>query len=209
VRAVPPSQPSRADKPFAIVPCCVFPRAFPHRRLRLPPPDLGQLQPPPGAASDARGGAAAQRSGAEAGASEGTSVAVESYNQLVQYLVQRAVDADSGDSREAVRPGVVPGLRAGVICGGAGAAAGEQATCGARGAEGVAAWLQAHADAWSGQTVEIIEQSGDREKMWGGRQGAAGSGGGQGPPGSVMLSPRVGVCRLGFQGANLVVFRLP
>ncbi|GIL68582.1 hypothetical protein Vafri_21834, partial [Volvox africanus] len=34
-------------KPFALVPCCVFPRLFPNRRLLLLPPPSPDLSPPP------------------------------------------------------------------------------------------------------------------------------------------------------------------
>lgn len=64
--------------PFAIVPCCVFARLFPGRRL---------WGPPGGGATDSSSGSGG------GGVGEGAfdrGVPVESYPQLVEYLVQRS-----------------------------------------------------------------------------------------------------------------------
>lgn len=69
--------------PFAIVPCCVFPRLFPHRRLLL-------------------------RGGGGDGGSGGEGVPVQSYPQLVEYLAakgqaQQAVLGFEGANRVVFR----------------------------------------------------------------------------------------------------------
>ncbi|GLC52433.1 hypothetical protein PLESTB_000628600 [Pleodorina starrii] len=112
-------------KPFALVPCCVFPRLYPHRRLRLgpspPPPPPSVQGPGPGAGPGEAAAAAAESGGMLAGsrppqltqapiahptasnpsstpssASSSSSpspphhwVPVESYPQLLDYLLQR------------------------------------------------------------------------------------------------------------------------
>ncbi|KAG2440768.1 hypothetical protein HXX76_003624 [Chlamydomonas incerta] len=104
-------------KPFAIVPCCVFPRLFPHRRLRQPAAPLDGA----GSADSADDGSGRPGSGERSGHSSGAGVSlaapplpqpalqsereqdegevveeevpVESYTQLLEYLQQRAEDA--------------------------------------------------------------------------------------------------------------------
>ncbi len=64
-------------KPFAVVPCCVFARLFPHRTLYLPHDEVG----------DSKGGGV---SASDPAASSHVAVRVESYPALVRHLLQRA-----------------------------------------------------------------------------------------------------------------------
>lgn len=106
-------------KPFAIVPCCVFPRLFPHRRLRQPALDgagaagsavaPGQSGPAAAGSRQSSGTSAvslaatppplsqlhlrSDRGALSGEEQEQEEVPVESYTQLLAYLRQRAEDA--------------------------------------------------------------------------------------------------------------------
>ena len=85
-----------AGKPFAVVPCCVFPSLFPHRRLVAP------LHV--GAVGDTRGGGGGDGGTASAaGGGAGGSVQVRTREQLCQFLCLKAPPG-------VIRRGKVPGL---------------------------------------------------------------------------------------------------
>lgn len=74
-----------AGAAFAIVPCCVFPRLFSHRRL-LRPAASGDA---PAAAVGGSGNSSRGGGGSGSGPAPEEGVPVESYSQLVEFLVQR------------------------------------------------------------------------------------------------------------------------
>ena len=85
-----------AGKPFAVVPCCVFPSLFPHRRLVAP------LHV--GAVGDTRGGGGGDGGTASAaGGGAGGSVQVRTREQLCQFLCLKAPPG-------VIRRSKVPGL---------------------------------------------------------------------------------------------------
>ena len=91
-------------KPFAIVPCCVFPRENPHRRVVMPavsaPSEATRDAAVEGA--NAEGGAAlADSSNGCATTCSNEAVPVESYEQFIEYLLQKA---PAGRIRKAVLP---------------------------------------------------------------------------------------------------------
>ena len=86
-----------AGKPFAVVPCCVFPSLFPHRRLVVAPLHVG-------AVGDTRGGGGGDGGTASAaGGGAGGSVQVRTREQLCQFLCLKAPPG-------VIRRGKVPGL---------------------------------------------------------------------------------------------------
>ncbi|KXZ53943.1 hypothetical protein GPECTOR_6g861 [Gonium pectorale] len=229
----------QGGKPFALLPCCVFPRLFPGRRLRLRPgggPGGGGGGPGPGpgaaasgespsgtgplnaadlesviAAAAAAPAAGNRGNGGAAGDGDGgngwVSMAVESYPQLVAYLLQRAEAAAEPPPSSAMTGPATAAATLEWLGAQAGAGAWESAGgAAASAAEGVGAAAAAEGVGAAGPPVAPEAACG--------ADGGAGGGGGQGSAGVVRRwrpggVGRVGVVRLPFEGANLAVFRLP